>query len=219
MLRLTVGDALELFDADGRTAAARVVAASSDGVDVDVSAVAVADRPAVALTVAAAVPKGDRADWMVEKLSELGVARFVPLAAARSVVLPGGRNKIDRWERIAVESAKQCRRPGVMVVDAVTSLADVLRAGTGWVLSTGPDVMPAGRLVRDVAAELTVLVGPEGGWTADELAACAAAGWTAVGLGRTVLRVETAAVAVAAVVACGSGAPSDPFSPGRVARG
>jgi RsmE family RNA methyltransferase len=87
------------------------------------------------------------------------------------------------------------------------------------VLSTGPDVMPAGRLVRDVAAELTVLVGPEGGWTADELAACAAAGWTAVGLGRTVLRVETAAVAVAAVVACGSGAPSDPFSPGRVARG
>jgi 16S rRNA (uracil1498-N3)-methyltransferase len=217
VLRLTVGDALELFDAAGRTAAGRVVAVSTGGVDVDVSAVAVVDRPAVALTVAAAVPKGDRADWMVEKLSELGVARFVPLAAARSVVLPGGRNKTDRWERIAVESAKQCRRLGVMVVDAVTPLPDVLRGGTGWVLSTEGDSTPV-RLLATPAV-LTVLVGPEGGWTADELAACAAAGWTAAGLGGTVLRVETAAVAVAAVVACGSGAPSGPFSPGRIARG
>ncbi len=204
VLRMGVGDALELFDDDGNTAPARIAIVVADGVAVDVSTVGAADRPAVALTVAAAVPKGDRADWMVEKLSELGVARFVPLAAARSVTLPGGRNKVERWERIAVEAAKQSRRAGVMIVDAVTPLATMLGASSGWVLSTGSDVVPASRLVADVGPTLTVLVGPEGGWTDEEMAACRSAGWAAVGLGRTVLRVETAAVAVAAVVACGS---------------
>jgi 16S rRNA (uracil1498-N3)-methyltransferase len=201
VLRVVVGDALELFDANGGTAVGTVVAVSSTAVTVDVSAVVQAARSPVALTVAAAVPKGERADWMVEKLSELGVVRFVPLATARAVVLPAGRNKAQRWERIAVESAKQCRRPGVMAIDPVTPLAEVVRRGTaGWVLSTGPDAVPARR--RAVPAELTVLVGPEGGWTPEELAACAAAGWAAVSLASTVLRVETAAVAAAAVVAC-----------------
>ena len=202
VLRLVVGDAVELFDAAGTTAAGRIVSVASDGVVVDVASVVEGDRSAVALTVAAAVPKGDRAEWMVEKLSELGVNRFVPLAAARSVVLPAGRNKIERWERIAVEAAKQCRRTGVMAIDAVTPLADVLRGSPGWVLATEGDAKPVGRL--PIPPTLTVLVGPEGGWTADELAACAAAGWSAVRLTRTVLRVETAAVAVAAVVGCGA---------------
>ena len=200
VLRMAVGDDLELFDAAGGTAAGRVAVMASDGVAVDVAAVAAAARPAVSLTVAAAVPKGDRADWMVEKLSELGVARFVPLAAERSVVLPGGRNKAERWERLAVESAKQCRRAGVMVVDPVTPLAAVLGGPAGWVLSTTGDASPVAAMA--VPPELTVLVGPEGGWTAGESDRCAAAGWAAVSLGRTVLRVETAAVAVAAVVGC-----------------
>ena len=206
VLRLGVGDDLELFDAAGATAAGRIVVVASDGVAVDVGPVDHAVRPSVALTVAAAVPKGDRADWMVEKLSELGVARFVPVAAGRSVVVPGGRNKVERWERLAVESAKQCRRAGVMVVDAVTPVAAVLAGPAGWILSTAGDVRPAAGMA--VPAELTVLVGPEGGWTADELAAAAAAGWVAVELTRTVLRVETAAIAVAAVVGCGVGGGS-----------
>ncbi len=201
VLRLGVGDDLELFDAAGGTGSARIVSVT-DGVEVDVSAITIADRPAVELTVAAAVPKGDRADWMVEKLSELGVARFVPLAAARSVVVPGGRNKIERWERIAVEAAKQSRRPGVMAIDGVTPLADVVGRSRGWILSTEGNTIPIGSVA--LPASLTVLVGPEGGWTADELASCAAAGWAAVRLGATVLRVETAAVAIAAVVGSGS---------------
>ena len=203
VLRLTVGDDLELFDAAGASGAGRIVSTSADEVVVDVSAVAMAERSGVSLTVAAAVPKGDRADWMVEKLSELGVARFVPVVAERSVVVPAGRNKADRWERLAVESAKQCRRPGVMTIGPVTPVAELLRPGpAGWVLSTeGGEVWPVASLA--VPAELTVLVGPEGGWTAGELAACRAAGWVAVRLTDTVLRVETAAVAVATVVACG----------------
>ena len=204
VLRLTVGDNLELFDAAGTTAVGRIVAVTVGVVAVEVSTVTAAAAAGVSLTVAAAVPKGDRADWMVEKLSELGVARFVPVAAARSVVVPAGRGKADRWERLAVESAKQCRRTGVMAVGPVTPVATVVAAAAGWVLSTeGGDVRPIASLA--VPAELTVLVGPEGGWTADELAACRSAGWTAVRLTATVLRIETAAVAVAAVVGCATG--------------
>src|SRR5687767_15989799 len=78
-------------------------------------------------TIAAAVPKGDRADWMVEKLSELGVEEFIPLASARSVVLPEGRNKRERWVRIATEAAKQSRRGGVMRVGELTPVAEALK--------------------------------------------------------------------------------------------
>ena len=200
VLRLAVGDELELFDNGGTTAVGRIVAVTVGVVAVEVAALTAADRSAVALTVAAAVPKGDRADWMVEKLSELGVARFVPVAAGRSVVVPGGRNKVERWERIAVEAAKQCRRAGVMAIEAVTPVADVIAGPAGWILATEGGTRPVAAV--GVPAALTVLVGPEGGWTADELAAADAAGWARVALTGTVLRVETAAVAVAAVVGC-----------------
>ena len=77
-------------------------------------------------TVAAAVPKGERADWMVEKLSELGCHAFVPLLAERSVVQPKGTGKRDRWLRLATESAKQCRRRGVMRIESPTTLDELL---------------------------------------------------------------------------------------------
>ena len=200
VLRLIVGDEVELFDGGGATAVARIVAVTVGVVAVEVVAVTPAARAAVSLTVAAAVPRGDRADWMVEKLSELGVARFVPVAAGRSVVVPGGRNKVERWERLTVEAAKQCRRAGVMTIAPVTPVAAVIGGPAGWILATEGGTRPVASVA--VPAALTVLVGPEGGWTADELAAADAAGWARVGLTGTVLRVETAAVAVAAVVGC-----------------
>ena len=77
-------------------------------------------------TVASAVPKGPRADWMVEKLSELGATAFVPLQTARSVAMPSGSGKLDRWSRLAAEAAKQCGRPGVMRIEPLTPVADVI---------------------------------------------------------------------------------------------
>ena len=160
-------------------------------------------------TVAAAVPKGERADWMVEKLSELGTAAFVPLAAARSVVLPEGKNKRERWSRIATEAAKQSRRAGVMRIGELTSVGPVLEDlaetsnAAGWYFSTAGDAKPAGEAADALPAgtrSIVAFVGPEGGWTDDELSRFAAAGLTPVRLTPTVLRVETAAVAAAAVI-------------------
>ena len=202
VLRLRAGEAVELFDDAGRTARGVLISVDAEAVRVAVEAPTVAPPGARRVEVASAVPKGDRADWLVEKLSELGVARWTPLVTARSVVVPG-KGKRERWGRIAVEAAKQSRRPGVMAIEAVTPLADALAAPDVkrlW-FSTDPSAAPIAAVLaeRQAACPLTLLVGPEGGWTEPECLALTAAGASAAKLTATVLRVETAAVLGAGV--------------------
>lgn len=211
VLRLVAGDRVELFDDGGRVAQG-TLEIESDGV----TAVRVGDvtePPGSRFTwsVAAAVPKGDRADWMVEKLSELGCSAYIPLLAERSVVQPKGENKRQRWMRLATESAKQCRRIGVMRVDEPTSLDALLAAQTGnaghhpaaWFLDTGDTAIPIRQLLLapPAAQHLLLLIGPEGGWTTGEVDKMLTAHLTAVALTETILRIETAAVTAAACVA------------------
>ena len=126
VLRLPTGERVELFD-DAGSSATGVLEMHPAGVAVVVAALAPAATLPGEVVIASAVPKGDRADWLVEKLSELQVARWVPLRTARSVVHPQGRGKTDRWTRIAVEAARQSGRVGVMTIDPLTSLKDALR--------------------------------------------------------------------------------------------
>ncbi len=219
VLRLAEGDEVELFDNAGRSARGTLFFLGSSGAHIRVTAFDADAPPATTMfSIAAAVPKGERADWMVEKLSEFGASTFVPLAAARSVVLPEGKNKMERWQRIATESAKQSHRRGVMRIAPLTSVDSLLAtfakgaadpSGTapGWYLSTSADrVSISAAFDRPRSGPLTALVGPEGGWTDAELAGFKAARLLAVGLTTTVLRVETAAIAVAAILGCwGSG--------------
>ena len=136
VLRLGDGATVEVFDDAGNVASGTLAFDGARGAIVrveriDLSAAEAAAAEGLRWSVAAAVPKGERADWMVEKLSELGCAAFIPLAAARSVVLPEGRsNKRDRWARIAAESAKQSRRRGVMRIAELTPLTELLARGT-----------------------------------------------------------------------------------------
>jgi 16S rRNA (uracil1498-N3)-methyltransferase len=216
VLRLADGARVEVFDDAGAVGTGVLVYDGSRGAAVRVESIDPGGAPAAGRflwTVASAVPKGERADWMVEKLSELGAAAFVPLAAARSVVLPEGRNKRERWLRIATESAKQSRRVGVMRVGELLTteraakelVIDAGPGSAGWYFSTADGALP----VVDAAAaaagnvtDLALFIGPEGGWTDQEMTTLDAAGLTAVRLTSTVLRVETAAVAAGAVVAC-----------------
>jgi 16S rRNA (uracil1498-N3)-methyltransferase len=205
VLRLDAGSVVELFDSAGRVADGVLTHIDSDSVRVTVQQLRDAPANVPTLIVAAAVPKGDRADWMIEKLSELGVSRFIPLATARSVVLPGGKNKTERWQRIAIESAKQSRRAGVMEIAELTPLNDAVRQiKSGWYLSTGPDTQSIHDMLRSHSSSmpLVLFIGPEGGWTDEEMKLFDIAGFTAVGLTATILRIETAAIAAAAVVAC-----------------
>lgn len=211
VLRLGVGTEVELFDEDGTVARGTIHRLESGNVVVQVDRVELAPARPFSWVVASAVPKGQRADWMIEKLSELGTAGFVPLVTQRAVVLPEGKGKAGRWERIAAESAKQSRRRDVMRIEDLTPLAAAARLGdVTWVLSTAPGAVPISQAVAQLppVGQLMLLVGPEGGWTDEELESLTKEGVVAVSLGPTLLRIETAAVAAAAVIAALQASPS-----------
>jgi 16S rRNA (uracil1498-N3)-methyltransferase len=151
--------------------------------------------PVPAVTVAFALTKGDRPEWVVQKLTEIGVDRIVPFRAARSVVR-WDEAKVaahaDRWRRVARQAAMQSRRARLPEVAGVASFGDVV-AGAGRTAALAAVGGGPASLDRP-----TLVVGPEGGWDDAELTC----GLPTVGLGPTVLRAETAAMA-AAVVLCG----------------
>lgn len=204
VLRLGPGDQIEVFDPTGKVANARIIPGTAQGVRVLIEKVDPPVPTAVALTVAAALPKGPRADWMIEKLSELGTDRFIPLQTDRSVVIPKGSGKQQRWMRLAEESAKQCGRNRVMCIDPLVELPQLVqtlaaKASPAWYLSIAPEARSILQMVAETPAFLTLLIGPEGGWTPSEIEGFMATGVPAVRLTPTTLRVETAAIAAAAI--------------------
>jgi 16S rRNA (uracil1498-N3)-methyltransferase len=145
---------------------------------------------------------------MVEKLGELGVWRFIPLSTDRGIVRPGGLNKVDRWRRIAIESAKQSRRAGVMKIESIVSTQEALASAQScWYCSTAAGATPIADALhgRPPTPGLWIFVGPEGGWSPQEITQFQQANATPIGLTQTILRVDTAAITVAAMIACGRG--------------
>jgi 16S rRNA (uracil1498-N3)-methyltransferase len=154
----------------------------------------------------AALIKFDRFEWIIEKATELGVDRIVPVETARSErgLLEASRKRSERWIRIAREAAQQCRRlgpPGILpAVRFEAALAEPAECHYFLEEETAPSlskVIPESRACDDRVA---VLVGPEGGWTDPERRAAVEAAWSPVSLGPTVLRAETAAIASLAVL-------------------
>jgi 16S rRNA (uracil1498-N3)-methyltransferase len=200
VLRLNPGDAVELFDGDGRRGTGELLGWAG-GASVKLHGVTHHPRPTPALDLAVAIPKGPRADEMVNQLGQLGVDRLTPLRAERTVVDPRP-GKIEKFQRAAVESARQCGRNYLMEVAPAATLGSLLREAYGVKLMAAPGggdpVALPERLRR--AARVLVLIGPEGGWTDEELAAARDGGAEAWSLGANVLRIEAAACAAAAVV-------------------
>lgn len=209
VLRMREGQTVELFDQSGRRAEGTIVRLAPGEVVVRAGNIVEAPPASLELTIASAVPKGPRADWMIEKLGELGATAFIPLTAQRSIVVPDGTAKITRWQRLARESARQSQRTGVMQILPVQTTDQVIgeerSSSTAWYMSTDPGATPAWCAIQQLAADpppsLTVLIGPEGDWTPAEIQRFDNAGLTAVSLGATILRIETAAVCAAAIVA------------------
>jgi 16S rRNA (uracil1498-N3)-methyltransferase len=155
----------------------------------------------------AALIKFDRFEWIVEKATELGVTEIVPVEAARSDrgLEKAAAKRVERWRRIALEASQQSRRTHLPEIQEPVPLALALaRTGTcRFVLDENPEAapllkaLPAERTAQDTVA---ILTGPEGGWTDEERASFAAAGWTSVSMGALILRAETAVIAALAVV-------------------
>ncbi len=166
------------------------------------------DTPAAPLhvTLFAGLIKFDRFEWMVEKATELGVERIVPVDCARSEkgLFEASRKRVERWRRIARESSQQSRRVQAPEIAHAERFERALAAEAPYryILEEGsaPPLLRALPDVRCGEDRAALLVGPEGGWTDAERSAAAAAGWTAVSLGPQILRAETAAAAALAVV-------------------
>ncbi|RPI86379.1 MAG: 16S rRNA (uracil(1498)-N(3))-methyltransferase, partial [Planctomycetaceae bacterium] len=120
VLRARPGDSVVVFDGRGREADARVCQIGSAGVEIELGESRLANQsPARQITLAVAVPKGDRFAWLIEKATEIGVDRLIPLLTQRSIVEPGA-GKLDRMRRTIVEASKQCRRSQLMELGEVT---------------------------------------------------------------------------------------------------
>ncbi len=159
------------------------------------------------ITLVLAVFKFDRMEWAIEKCTELGVSRIVPVIARRTDahLVAASKKRVERWQRIARQAAEQSRRAAppeiaspIKISDAVAFSAAVriiLAESEGQTLlrdAVKPQAGPSG---------IILAVGPEGGWTEDELQSFQQAGWIPASLGDTILRAETAAIAATAIVA------------------
>jgi 16S rRNA (uracil1498-N3)-methyltransferase len=211
VLRARPGDTLTLFDGAGGEVEARVVRVGRDATEVVLGARREVAGPGVALTLLCAVPRGPRMDLLVQKTAELGVARIIPVVTDRSVARPDAEaGRRARWEKIAREAARQCGRADVPAIDPPAPLAEALAAPGLPARRLALYEAERGRSLRAALAgaepaATALLVGPEGGFAAAELAAARAAGFEAVGLGDRILRVETAAIAAVALVAAAYG--------------
>ncbi len=204
--RLQVHDDIGLFD--GRGTAARAVVTAVDRRRKTLEAKLTdrqrmpAPRPAVHL--ACALPKGDRQNVLLDMATQLGMVRFTPLLCARGVVKPGP-NTLERLRRICLEACKQSRRFYLPEIGAPLTPREFVRTsapGNLWIAHPATDAVP---LSIAHSHTLTLLIGPEGGFTDEEVQEAIAAGARAFSLGAGILRIETAAVAALVLACAGSG--------------
>lgn len=206
VLRLGVGDSVTLFDGRGGEYAARIEGLRKDAVEVAIGEhVAIERESRLAVTLAQGVSRGERMDWVMQKATELGVQRIVPLITKRSVVRldPGqAQKKLQHWRGIVVAACEQCGRNRLPELAAPRELAEFL-GSAAEVQSLRILLSPAGAVrigALKPTGRLTVLIGPEGGLAPEESEAALMQGFVGVQLGPRILRTETAAIAALAAL-------------------
>jgi 16S rRNA (uracil1498-N3)-methyltransferase len=205
VLRLRAGDALTLFDGRGGEYAGRIAALTREQVVVGVGAWHDVERESpLAVTLLQGVSSGERMDFTLRKAVELGAAALQPLLGARSVVrLSDAResSRLEHWRRIVIAACEQCGRNRVPELRAPLSVEDYCRsappAALRLLLAPGAGLTLRG-LAGRIAGPVALAAGPEAGFSAEEEASLAAAGFVPVSLGPRVLRTETAALAALA---------------------
>jgi 16S rRNA (uracil1498-N3)-methyltransferase len=214
VLRAKAGDPVRLFDGRGREFAARLSTVDQSAVVAEIGdAVAAAHEWEVRVTLAQAVLKGDKLDDVIRDAVMMGVADIRPLITARTDVpataFTSGR-RMERWHRIAVASAKQCGRAVVPAVHSLRSLRECLDAVPADIklILVEPAAAASGSSARPPAAapaSAMVLVGPEGGWSDDEVSLAISAGFMPMSLGPRTLRADAAPLIALSVLQCAWG--------------
>jgi 16S rRNA (uracil1498-N3)-methyltransferase len=209
VLRARSGDELIMFNGDGREFDGMIEAVRGSRVSASIGDSRPVDRESpLAITLVQCVPRGDRMDFIVQKATELGVARIVPVLSQRSVVRldkAQAESKAIHWRAVAVSACEQCGRNRLPAIEAAQPLLNHLgepSPGMGPRLVLEPESALAARATAqdlggaaDAIVHAEIAIGPEGGFAPDELEAFRVAGFSQIGLGPRILRTETAAIA------------------------
>lgn len=200
VLRARIGQEFDIV-ANGIVRKGVIVALADSLVDFELGEEIPGQPTAIQLTLLLAIFKFDRMEWAIEKCTELGVTRIVPVVARRtdSHLVAAAAKRVERWRRLAVQASEQSRRASPPEIGDPIKLreAAALPGGLKVVLSEAEEQSQ----LRDIqpAGEVLLAVGPEGGWTEDELELLQKNGWLSASLGPTILRAETAAIAATAI--------------------
>ncbi|MGC1373432.1 MAG: RsmE family RNA methyltransferase [Candidatus Sulfotelmatobacter sp.] len=218
VLRARVGQEFDVITPEGARRG-QITALTPDRVEFDLGE-EVSSRAPVGITVALAIFKFDRMEWAIEKCTELGVSRIVPLIARRtdSHLASASMKRVERWQRIARQASQQSRRDEPPEIATPVKLSEILNSEASLRIvldETEEQAMLLGVLKNDALkngppheansgrgeTDVILAIGPEGGWTEDELQSFHHAEWISASLGDTILRTETAAIAATAIVA------------------
>ena len=201
VLRLTPGDKVDLFDGSGNEFEAEIVQISRGLVNLNILGKRDVSRElSRKITIATAIPKSSRQKWLVEKLQEIGVYELRPLATRRSVVDLDTKG-IDRLRRHAIEAAKQCGRNQLLRIGPMIEVSQLFSAPHKDRLRFIADPTGGREIAEDLSIDaggVIVCIGPEGGWTDEEMLLAQQHGWQTLSLGPAVMRIETAALLAAA---------------------
>ena len=209
VMRGKIGDSLVLFDGTGTYAHGIAETIQKEGIKIRIMETFADDvEPPLRLTVASALPKGDRQRFLIEKLAELGVAQFVPVLMERSVAR-ANESTLQRLRRYVIEAAKQCGRNVLMEITnevPINKLNDSLTTETKFILHPVSLGSVGQTTFRQVLAgtpafprQIAILAGPEGSFTDQEVEEILRADFQPLDLGKRILRTETACIAAAAV--------------------
>ena len=210
VLRLDVGAALTVFDGRGGEYDATITAIARQGVSVALGAHHGVERESpLAITLLQGISRGERMDLIVQKTTELGVGRIVPVVGERGMVKPGPHQR-RRWQTIAEEAARQSGRADVPEIGDGMALASGLAqaaaaGGSRFLLWEGEHGPSLPRALASRPRAVVLLVGPEGGFAVGEVALARAAGFASAGLGPRILRSETAAIVAVALAQAAAG--------------
>ena len=200
VMRAKTGDTVELFDGQGTSWTATVQAIQRNHVSLRLDqkqSETISNKPII--TLAVALPKGDRQKWLIEKITELGTDSLVPLTTTRSVAEPTAA-AISRLQRGVIESCKQSGRNRLLEITQPQSLHNLLTTSSASLrILACPDGTPMQSILLKPIDNILIAIGPEGGFTDEEIRTANASGFAQMSLCQNILRIETAAIAAAVI--------------------
>lgn len=200
--RLRTGQQVRVFNGLGLVAIGSLAAVDRRDVTVQLQSIKQVESATRRISIAVALPKGDRQKIMVDMLTQLGVFEIIPLRCKRSVS-KFSENTLDKWVKVAVEACKQSQNPLLPKISNENELDQLLNCKDRTFAVANADGAKPSIIAKELS-EITVLVGPEGGFSDSEFAMIKQAGIPSMRVGTTILRTEVAAVAIASVLACDS---------------